>query len=33
VQNALAKIEKSKNNTFSETRYEGFAFVPLVQGS
>ena len=33
VQNALAKIEKSRNNTFSETRYEGFAFVPLVQGS
>lgn len=33
VQNAVVKIEKSKNNTFSETRYEGFAFVPLVQGA
>jgi len=33
VQTALVKIEKSRNNTFSETRYEGFAFVPLVQGS
>jgi len=31
VQNAVLKIEKSKNNTFSETRYEGFAFVPLIQ--
>ncbi len=33
VQSAIIKIEKSKNNTFSETRYEGFAFVPLVQGA
>jgi protein-L-isoaspartate(D-aspartate) O-methyltransferase len=33
VQTALVKIEKSRNNTFSETRYEGFVFVPLVQGS
>jgi len=33
TQNAIVKIEKNRDNVFNETRYEGFAFVPLVQGA
>lgn len=31
VENAIIRIEKTKEGIFSENRYEGFAFVPLVQ--
>lgn len=33
VENAIIKIEKTKEGIFTESRYEGFAFVPLVQES
>ncbi len=31
LESAIVKIEKTKEGIFSENRYEGFAFVPLVQ--
>jgi len=33
VKTAIVKIEKTGDNIFNENHYEGFAFVPLVQGT
>jgi protein-L-isoaspartate(D-aspartate) O-methyltransferase len=33
VENAIIEITKTSSRTFIDKRYEGFAFVPLVQGT